>query len=368
MIILGFAVVLFSAFTLVPAFDKTISDASALNSKTPPNIILFIGDGMGLSQVSASYYYKTSEPIFSDFPIVGLIKTSSSSHKITDSAAGATAFACGVKTYNGAIGLDSNERSTPNLTEVLAAKGYASALVATSSFTHATPASFFAHVTSRSKADKIAKQLGASTVDFVAGGGREYLNNRDKNPLNLIPSLEAQGFIVDTSNSLTAKKLNPSKKYLFALAKDGMPTIQDGRGDFLQTASAMAINYLRAKKKPFFLMVEGSQIDWGGHAKNADYLISELLDFERCLTDVLDFAKKQGNTLVVVCADHETGGFTLAAKKGDYNEIDPRFSTGGHSATLIPVFAFGPGANKFGGVYENTAIYTKILDASKVID
>lgn len=306
---------------VVLSCSPTITETRVNNSQEAPNIILLIGDGMGLSQLSAAYFYQNEEPAFSKFPTIGLIKTSSSSHKITDSAAGATAFACGVKTYNGAVGLDSNERSIPNITELLAAKGYSSGLISTSSFTHATLASFFAHVSSRSKAEKIAKQLSASSVDFVAGGGRQYLFNRDKEPTNLIPTLEASGYVVDTSSTLPIANLDFTKKYLFALANDGLPTVEEGRGDFLQTTSEVAINYLTAKKTPFFLMVEASQIDWGGHANDEDYLIAEVLDFNKTLNKVLDFAKKQGNTLVVVTADHETGGFTLASSEGDYNKI-----------------------------------------------
>jgi len=354
--------VIFISLTLVSYSTKV----EKLAVKNPPNIILLIGDGMGLSQVSSAYFFQVAEPAFSKFPVVGLIKTSSSSHKITDSAAGATAFACGVKTYNGAIGLDSNERSIPNITEGLAKRGYASGLVATSSFTHATPASFFAHVSSRSKAEKIALQLCNSKVCFVAGGGKKYITHRkEKNIKNILPNLAKHGFEVDTSDVTFSKILNPKKKYLYALADDGMPSMLDGRGAFLTTATVKAIDFLEAQKQPFFLMVEGSQIDWGGHAKDADYLIEEVKDFNTTLEAVFAYAKKQGNTLVVVTADHETGGFTLASDDGDYNKIKPRFSTGGHSATLIPVFAYGPDAETFGGIYENTAIYHKLLEQTK---
>lgn len=117
-------------------------------------------------------------------------------------------------------------------------------------------------------------------------------------------------------------------------------------------------------------MIEGSQIDWGGHNNDANYIINEVIDFDKTIGEVLDFAEKDGNTLVIVTADHETGGFTLAPSNktdemgntvNDYNSIEPSFSTKGHSATLIPVFAFGPGSDEFGGIYENTAIFNKIL-------
>jgi alkaline phosphatase len=139
-----------------------------------------------------------------------------------------------------------------------------------------------------------------------------------------------------------------------------MPTMLEGRGDFLPNATKTAIESLSENPKGFFLMVEGSQIDWGGHDNDAAYLIAEQLDFEKTIGVVLDFAKQNGETLVIVTADHETGGFTLATDNGDYSKIKPVFSTTGHSATLIPHFAEGPGRDLFGGIYENTEVFHKI--------
>ena len=117
-------------------------------------------------------------------------------------------------------------------------------------------------------------------------------------------------------------------------------------------------------------MIEGSQIDWAGHQNDPEYMISEVIDLDKTLGQVLDYAEKDGNTLVIVTADHETGGYTLAsevnARGKNYNKIAPSFSTKGHSAALIPVFAFGPGADEFSGVYENTSIYHKIKKALRV--
>ena len=152
-------------------------------------------------------------------------------------------------------------------------------------------------------------------------------------------------------------RMDENKKYGFLLADGGMPKMIDGRGSFLYDATALGLSYLKKDKDGFFLMVEGSQIDWGGHSNDEDYLIGEMIDFDIVLGSVLDFAKKDKNTLVIVTADHETGGFTLASDDGDYNKIKPSFSTKGHSATMVPVFAYGPGAEKFSGIYENTDSY-----------
>ena len=334
--------------------DQTI-DFVPEKSK-PLNIILMIGDGMGLSQISSTYFYGEKEPNFSRFSTIGLSMTSSSSHKITDSAAGATAFSTGKKTYNGAIGVDTNKHVLTSIIELLSEKDYSTGIVSTSSITHATPASFYAHVDSRKKEFEIATQLVTSSVDFFAGGGIRFFNERPDS-LNYLDSLITNGFLLDT-NSLSNPITDYNSKYAFLLSPEGLITKPEGRKDFLINASQKALDYLSKKNNPFFLMVEGSQIDWGGHANDADYLIQETIDFDKTIGKVLDFAEKDGNTLVIVTADHETGGFTLAGKplvlplgqKGDdYNDLDPRFSTGGHSATLVPVFAFGKGSELFNG-------------------
>ncbi len=153
-----------------------------------------------------------------------------------------------------------------------------------------------------------------------------------------------------------------------------MLCISEGRGDFLSKATHLGISFLSQNDFGFFIMIEGSQIDWAGHhANNANYLIQEVLDFDRAIGTALDFAEKDGSTLVIVTADHETGGFTLAAKekkvfgkaRQDYNQIKPTFSTTGHSATLVPVLTFGPGALNFSGIYPNNILHEKILEALK---
>ncbi len=337
------------------------------------NIILFIGDGMGVSQVSATHFFKNGPVNFDRFNNIGLIKTPSSSHKITDSAAGATAFATGKKSYNGAIGVDSDSISHPTILEILSRTGFSTGVVATSSITHATPASFYAHTISRNMHDEIASQLAASDVDFFAGGGIQFFGHRGDS-LNYLDSLAHKGFEVDTTG-LNSRELDGSRRYGYLLARDGMPRMLDGRGEFLAQATRLAIDHLSQNSSGFFLMVEGSQIDWGGHENDSEYLITELLDFDEAVGVGLDFAEEDQNTLVIVTADHETGGFTLSAQllqpidttmmgiNSNYDSIVPTYSTGGHSATLIPVFAYGPGSDSFCGVYENTAIFDKMLSA-----
>jgi len=361
-----YAFVLCSFITCTPKKNQLTSGVVEQNEI---NIILLIGDGMGLSQISAAFVFQDSVPNFERFETIGLIKNSSATHKITDSAAGATAFSTGFKTYNGAIGIDSDSTNQKTLVEIASEQGMKTGLVVTSSITHATPASFYAHAKSREMAEEIATWLPESGVDYFAGGGLKYFNKRADN-INYLELLEEKGFEIDTTDLNLAQEVFENKKYGYMLAEDGMPK-SISRGDFLPNATVQALKYLSKSENGFFLMVEGSQIDWGGHENDSDYLIKEVMDFDKTLGIALDFAETHKNTLVIVTADHETGGFTLASKTeiddqgvkhNNYDIIAPSFSTDGHSATLIPVFAIGPGSEIFSGVYENTEIFHKILE------
>jgi len=337
-------------------------------TKKPRNIILLIGDGMGLSAVSTGFYYKDQPSVFKRFNEIGLQQTSSASHKVTDSAASGTSIATGKKTYNGAIGVDTVRSSIQNIAELLASIGWSTGVVATSTISHATPASFYAHVPQRYMEETIASQLIDSEIDFFAGGGRDKFEFRGDS-INLLPLAAKNGFIIDTISLPAPGTLEADQKYGFLPESGAMPSMVEGRGDFLPRATTLAISHLSNNQDGFFLMVEASQVDWAGHANNTEYLVGEMLDFETTIAAALDFAEKDGNTLVIVTADHETGGYTLGPKKptpgqtgySDSKIIEPVFATGQHSATLIPVFAFGPGARFFKGIYENTEIFHKMV-------
>ncbi len=327
--------------------------AISQNNTKPKNIILLVGDGMGLSEISASLYFNEKPSNFLRFNTVGLSMTSSAKELITDSAAGATAFASGIKTYNGAVGVDLEMNPTETIVEHISKADIATGLVTTSSVVHATPAAFYAHQESRRMYNEIAEDLVKSDIDFFAGGGLQYFQNR-KDSLDLIKQLQEANFEIHTEKLPT--KIS-EKKQAILLAPDGMPKMSEKRGNFLTNATMLAIGQLSKNENGFFLMVEGSQIDWGGHDNDAEYLINEMIDFDKTIGAVLDFAKNNGETLVIVTADHETGGFTLSADGINYNKIIASFSTTGHSATMVPVFAQGPSEGLFNGVYQNTKIF-----------
>ncbi|MCP4313707.1 MAG: alkaline phosphatase [Bacteroidetes bacterium] len=342
------------------------NSSKKLSPETPSNIIFLIGDGMGLSAVSTSFYFGEEPSQFKRFKHIGLQKTSSASHKVTDSAASGTAMATGNKTYNGAIGVDTLKAPVQNITELTSLLGLSTGVVATSTISHATPATFYSHVEQRSMEEQIVVQLLDSEIDFFAGGGIDLFNNREDS-IDLFPVAAEKGFIVDTTSLAAPGILQSGQKYGFLLANGGMPSATDNRGDFLQKATSLAIEQLSANQNGFFLMVEGSQIDWAEHENDAKRTVAEVLDFQEAIAAALDYAEEMGNTLVVVTADHETGGLSLSAKLNeetggrDYKVVGPDFATTSHSATLIPVFAYGPGAEQFAGIYENTEIFHKMV-------
>ena len=357
--------------TLISCKSQMITEEVKPKAK---NVILLIADGTGLSQVSSAFYFKKTRPNYARFNSIGLIKTSSSRELITDSAAGATAFSSGEKTYNGAVGVATDSTKLKTLVEIVSPQHVKTGVISTSSIQHATPASFYAHALHRSQYEDITLDLVASDIDFFAGGGRKFFNKR-KDGRNLLKELKEKGFEVDTTALGGINEVKKYSKMAYILAENHLDAVAKSRGDFLPKATELGIEFLNkdAAKSGFFMMIEGSQVDWGGHSNDADYLISELIDFDDAVGKALDFAEKDGNTLVIVTADHETGGFTLASTQkkkedgttySDYKEITGTFSTGGHSATLIPVFAFGPGSEAFSGIYENTEIFHKIFEVT----
>ena len=333
------------------------SESAAPRAK---NVILMIGDGMGISQITAGMYMNMNRLHLERIRHIGLIKTYSSDNLITDSAAGATAFACGIKTYNGAVGVDAEGKPVTNLFELLQERGMSTGLVATSSLSDATPACFYAHRTDRTQYEAITTDFLAGTVDIAIGGGRRLFTHRE-DKRDLVAELEAQGYAIHKD---LGKAKKAASKRMFVIESPGhMPAVRRGRGDFLTAASQFAIEHLAQNDKGFILMIESSQIDWGGHSNDAKYVISEMIDFDDDIGSALDFAEKDGNTLVIVTADHETGGLAIEGGNLENNSVEIDFTTDHHTGTLIPVFAFGPGAEEFMGIYENTGIYYKIRKA-----
>lgn len=329
------------------------------------NVILMIGDGMGITQITAGMIRNDGKLNIDRFKYVGLHKSNSKTNLISDSASGATAFASGIKTYNGAVGVNLDKEPVPSILEECEKEGIATGLVTTSTIVHATPASFIAHVDSRKKYETVALDFLKTEIDFFIGGGKKYFDRRETDKRNLYTELEDKGYFVSdySKEKLNEVKFDRKRNFAYFTAEDDPLPIAEGR-DYLFEASRVAPRFLNAKNKGegFFLMIEGAQIDWGGHANDADYIISEMLDFDKSIGAVLDWAEKNGETLVIVTGDHETGGFAVNIGS-TLDSLVTKFTTDYHTAELIPVFAVGPGAEDFTGIYENTAIHGKMKKA-----
>lgn len=291
---------------------------------------------------------------------IGLAKTNSSSDYITDSGAAGTAIATGVKTYNGAIGVNADTIPSKSVLEYAEENKKSTGLVVTCAITHATPASFYAHDSSRTRHEDIAADLLKTDIEVFFGGGMKYFNQR-KDSVDLVKSLKDKGYtIVSTPDSIT---LVQSEKIAGILYPEHAPKFTDDRGEMLSQSVLKALEVLKNDKDGFFMMIEGSQIDWGGHDNDLQYVINETLDFDRVIGKVLDFAESNGNTLVIITADHETGGLGLTGGDIEKGEVNAKFISDNHTAVMVPVFAFGPGSDNFRGIYENTELFKKMMKA-----
>ena len=320
--------------------------------KPVKNIILLIGDGMGLAQIYAGYTANHGALNLFSMRHSGYSKTSSYDSYVTDSAPGATAFSSGKKTNNRSVGVDHTGRALPLITDFFHEKKKKTVIISSGDLTDATPADFYAHQSERSASIGMLKDLEKSVVDIVMGAGRKDYDPQLK---SLLPSFS----IVSTIDSVSSAS---SKRWVVAESTAGL-SIMKGRKDWLARAFDKSIGIVSKNKAGFFLMAEAAQIDYGGHSNNISYVVTEMLDFDRLIAKAMAFADSNGETLVIVTADHETGGLTLL--DGDYKTgyVSGSFSTGDHTAVPVPVFAYGPMSYLFDGVYENTAIYEKMLKA-----
>ncbi|PAW94805.1 hypothetical protein CKK33_15420 [Mucilaginibacter sp. MD40] len=325
--------------------------------KKVKNIILCIGDGMGLSQIYATYTANHGQLNIFKMLNIGFSVTNSADAYITDSAAGATAFASGQKTDDRAVGVDPEGRPLKSLADYSAAAGKKTADIVACELTDATPAAFYAHDKERSHWGAIAAQITSSPVDIFLGSGYKEFN-QPVGGETTIDKMKKRGYtVIRNFDDFLA---TPAPKIL-ALMDDSVirPKMQ-GRGDYLPLAFNKVTKAFKGAPKGFFMMVEGSQIDHGGHANNLQQVITENADFDRVVGNALKFADEDGETLVIVTADHETGGLTLLDGDISKGYVWGDFSTNDHTGTPVPVFAYGPHSLDFRGVYSNSEIFNKI--------
>ena len=321
----------------------------------PKNIILLIGDGTGLNQITLSRMAISgvnSRLYIDQLPYSGISLTHSADNIITDSAAAATAWATGTKTKNKFISVTPNEKLLTSLTEALFEKGFLSGIVATSSITHATPAAFYAHVNNRYKEKIIASQLQISNINIAFGGGLNFFD------LGVTNDQIKYIYELDELNNINTSS---SKRIIGLFDNDGIRRAPNRPSQQLMTTKAIDILSKRTVEcSGFFLMTEGSQIDWASHDNDASRMITEFRDFDLSIKSAVEFINTRDDTLLIVTADHETGGLQIL--KEDKDLVHIQWGTGSHTGIPVGIFSYGPGAELFTSTMDNTEIHTKILE------
>lgn len=417
-IIFGFLVVMLTVTSVQQP------SAAKINNRGPvKNIIFMIPDGYSAAYGVNYRWYKGKETLL-DGMLVGMHRSYSANAKVTDSAAAATAMSTGVKTNNGMIGMSPQGNRLKTILEASAQAGKSTGLVATSTITHATPAAFASHVASRANEIDIAPQYLENQVDVIMGGGRKYF------PDPLLNQARNTGYkIIFDRKELNTQ--NQTNKLIGLFATDALSPELDRETTEQPSLAEMtttALNILQKNKKGFFLLIEGSQIDWGGHHHDAAWAMKDAEAFEAALAKVLQFAKQDRNTLVVVAADHDNGGMSVGAHgqydakieilrnvtaTGDFmvsklnanrsnvravikqytnldltepevqrimiaakpdiaiNEIVSEralvgWTTNQHTGVDIPLYAFGPNSEWFRGLHQNTDIPKIMAEAMNV--
>lgn len=326
-----------------PSFDVDGADVPV------QNVIVMIGDGNGLAQISSALFSNDNQLNLTQLKNIGLVKTQAADDFTTDSAAGATAYATGEKTNNRAIGVDTEEKWLNNLPDILHEYGFSSGIITTDQLTGATPASFYAHHPERDDSDQIAAYLSKSKLDlFIGGGGDSFASQ--------VENLENAGFeLVKSLEQTDADRVG------FFAAAVSLPKKLDGRGDYLLNSTTFALDFFDQKKSPFFLMVEAANIDSGGHSNSTSMIVSEMLDFDEVIGKVIQYVDANPNTVLIITADHETGGVSIPQGEIASGTVELGFHSDDHTGIMVPIFAYGAHSGDFRGVYENTAVFHKIM-------
>ena len=374
------------------------SCSSAKDEPQVKNVIYLIGDGMGFGAVTSLLLAEDSVTGFEQAPVIGLNETCSANNYVTDSPAGGTALATGVRTRNGYCGLDPEGNRLTTILHKAQAMGKKTGIVVNTTLTEATPAAFYAGVTSRGMTYEIAEQFTVSGVDVAIGSGLDHFISRPDS-LDLTATLIDKGY--DVYLNWSAVLNTPSDKFIGILPMADVHRQESGRKEagaaaghevclaarlasasedagasdlseptvYLQKASAKALDVLsRNSDNGYFLMIESALIDGYGHNNDSEGMIAEMKEFDALLRQLVAYVDQHPETLLVVTADHETGGTWLnytGYEVGGSSPVAMSYSTRGHSGVVVPIFAYGEGAEAFAGVMKNTDIPKKIEQLMK---
>lgn len=349
--------------------SDSVSDSTSQDkTQEVRNVIFIVGDGMGLAQISTLNELNVDTNAFYLFPQTALVSTHSANNRVTDSAAGGTALFTGHKTNNSVLGMDADSCNVPNFAEKCEAAGLKCGIVTLCSFTHATPAAMYAHNITRHDDEGIADDFIASGIDVVFTGGSKYIAHEESGGNARLDSLKAMGYNVvlddyDFIGSIPEEWDN----IVFLPFKGHFPDTDERRPGMLAECTQAALDIL-GKNSPdgFLLMVEESQIDFSCHDHLTESLFKDMEEINSTMLVAKKFADSHPGTLVIVTADHETGGLTIASNDSDFNKgdsgIDYRWSTGGHTGVYVPLFAYGAGAEEFHGIMDNTEVHRKVCE------
>jgi len=333
------------------------------------NLIYMIGDGMGLAHVSMLRIENRYEPTaFDRAQHIALISPQSANNRVTDSGAAGTALAAGHKANNGSLGQTPDGKPVESIVSAAARNGFSTGLAVTCYLQHATPAAFYAHTDSRGDLSKITRDLLASDIDVLLGGGRRWLAEEESEGHTFLDAFRQRGYRIAGTMEETASVHDG--KLLGLFAEEEMPDIRTRDTGYLASATAKALeilsNNVQAGDRGAILMVEGSHIDYAAHCNDAPWLLEEMRDFERAIRAAMDFADRTPGTLVVVTADHETGGLTIPSCETDFTQaesgIQYDFGSVSHTGSMLPVFLYGTGADRICGVLDNTELPKRLAE------
>ncbi|NOR87376.1 MAG: hypothetical protein GQ527_07190 [Bacteroidales bacterium] len=318
------------------------------------SIILLLGDGLGIAQLTAAWHEQQYLNL-QRFPYSGLVLTQPADQFVGESASSNTAMMCGIKTNYGFLGLDIYSNPQESLYEYLRKQNYQTGIITSSFITDATMAALYSHRENRYDYEDIALDFYHQYPDFTVAGGQKHFDARE-DQINLLDSLQDKG--VDLFYSMNELQNINHLPSMGMMHESRPPYLLDGREDFLYEGSSKALALFH--DQPFFLFIEGAQIDLGGHDESIEHQLSETLEFDRVAGMALDYAENKDHILVLVVSDHESGALTLL--QGDGFQYIPNYAIDEHSGDMVAVFAYGPGAENFTGIMDNTAIYFKLKE------
>lgn len=351
-------------FITIMAF--VVAATTTLYAQHPvKNIIYMIGDGMGITSVSMMQLENRYEPtIFDRAENVALQKSYSLNNRVTDSAASGTALATGSKTNNAMLGVTPDGEVLKSVMECAQEQGMATGVVVTTFLQHATPAAFYAHIDRRDKYVDISRQLAESRIDVAIGGGMGFFRELYGDEQGAVASLAEHDFnVVTTMDALSMEA--GDERVMALVAEYEVPSDAVG---YLANATTEALRLLEARDNDngFVLMVEGSLIDGKGHANDAEAQQVEMQGFMQAIEVAVAYAENHPDTLVVVTADHGTGGLTLISADADFmlseQGVEYHWSTKGHSGEMVPIYLYGAGAELINGIMENSDLGERLKD------